>query len=426
MAASHHKPASQGSLTIEPRRVVVAGGGVAALESLLALHDLGEGRFELTLLSPDEEFVVRAMSVAVPFGAGHMTHVSLANTCAHLGVRRIVARLASVDATERIAWTDDGDRVDFDELIVATGAAAVPAVAHALTFSAADPTRLNGLLADIDQGYCHSLAVVVPAGGTWALPAYELALLIAEHAYSANESLEVHLITPEPDALAIFGPEAGAAVRQLLERAHVHLHLDAYATVERNGHILIAPGDRVVDVERVVALPAIRGRAVPGLESDVGGFLRTDQHARVRDVDHVYAVGDCADFPVKQGGLATQQADAAVRHIAAEAGAPVEATPFRPVLRGKLLTAGAPRFLRNHSAGGGEPSKASTTALWWPPVKIVGHYLAPWLAQHEGIAPHAVAPDVPAIAVERALPDERSSTPMALSTLGVMPLSARW
>ena len=47
----------------------------------------------------------------------------------------------------------------------------------------------------------------------------------------------------------------------------------------------------------------------------------------------IFAAGDATDQPVKQGGLATQQADAAAELIAAEAGARVTPQPFRRVLR---------------------------------------------------------------------------------------------
>ena len=58
----------------------------------------------------------------------------------------------------------------------------------------------------------------------------------------------------------------------------------------------------------------------------------------MRDLEDVFAAGDIANFPIKQGGLAAQQADAAAEAIAAEAGAQVDPQPFKPVLRGILLT----------------------------------------------------------------------------------------
>jgi hypothetical protein len=114
--------------------------------------------------------------------------------------------------------------------------------------------------------------------------------------------------------------------------------------------------------------------------ADAEGFLPTDQHGAVRGVEAVYAAGDGTDFPVKQGGLAAQQADAAAHAIAQRAGVDVEPAPFKPVLRGRLLTGGGSRFLRQLLTGGeGETSRASAQALWWPPTKVAAPYLAPYL-----------------------------------------------
>ena len=65
-------------------RVVVAGGGVAGLEALLALRDLAGERVELTLLSPEAEFVYRPMAVAEPFGRGLADRHSLADIASDL------------------------------------------------------------------------------------------------------------------------------------------------------------------------------------------------------------------------------------------------------------------------------------------------------------------------------------------------------
>jgi hypothetical protein len=67
---------------------------------------------------------------------------------------------------------------------------------------------------------------------------------------------------------------------------------------------------------------------------------------------------------VKQGGLATQQADAVAEAIAARAGAAVTPQPFRPILRGMLLTGESPRYLRTElGATGGDQWDVSEHAL---------------------------------------------------------------
>lgn len=403
---------------IAPRRIIIAGGGVAALEALMALHDLGEGRFEMTLVAPGEDFVLRAMAVAVPFSVGHVTRVALDDVCAEFGVTRRRAGVVSVDTGARRVVCSDGAELGYDVLVLATGAVSRPAYANALTFSDEDPVALGGLLRDIEQGACASLAVVVPPSGSWSLPVYELALLIARHADSAGIEMPIHVVTPEPAPLQIFGPTASSAIAELLDERGITLHTGSYASIERGGRLTLTPGQRRLTVARVVALPVVDGRAIPGVPSDEHGFVPTDDHGRAAGCDAVYAVGDGADFPVKQGGLAAQQADAAARHIAAGAGAPVAPAPFRPVMRGLLLTGAEPRFMRNASAGGAGEGRVSDETLWWPPAKVVGHYLAPWLARHAlvtGRAPQRAD----AVEVDAQIPSRRDVRP-----LGIAPIAA--
>jgi sulfide:quinone oxidoreductase len=411
---------------ISPRHVVIVGGGVGALEALMALHDLGEHRLELTLVAPDDDFVLRPMSVAVPFSVGHVTRVPLAGVCARFGARRVQSAVAAVDPAAHELRCADGTRIAYDVLVLATGAAARPAYREALTFSDDDPMLLSGLLRDIEQGYCPSLALVVPPSGSWTLPIYELALLIARHAHSAGVELDLHLVTPEPAPLAIFGRPASEAIAELLSAAGVTVHPDSYGSVGRGGRITLMPGDRTLTVRRVVALPIVDGRPLDGIPTDGHGFVAVDEHARALGLDDVYAVGDGADFPVKQGGLAAQQADAAARQIAADAGAAVEPEPFRPVLRGMLLTGAGREYLRGAPAGGAGEGQASTEALWWPPAKVVGHYLAPWLAAETGVTAGTPPPSAGAVEVAAHLPLDRDMRPLALEPLGPAPAQGRW
>jgi sulfide:quinone oxidoreductase len=81
-----------------------------------------------------------------------------------------------------------------------------------------------------------------------------------------------------------------------------------------------------------------------------------------------------------------QQADAVAEAVAARLGAPIRPEPFRPVLRGLLLTGAEPRFLAADLAAGeeGESSAVAAQPLWWPPGKIAGGWLARFL-HAEGI-----------------------------------------
>ena len=240
------------------------------------------------------------------------------------------------------------------------------------------------------------VAFALPPGATWALPLYELALMSAvELRNRAATGTRLTVVTPEREPLWLFGPAAGEALRRLLAERGVALLTNARAVAVEDGALRMHDDSRL-EFDHVVALPAFDGPEIAGLPHDRHGFLPTDAHGRVAGAPDVYAAGDATTFPLKQGGLAAQQADAAAETIAAAFGLrarPPE--PFRPVLRGLLLTAGAPLYLRAEVGATGLPtpqrppvarpvdapaSDASTHALWWPPGKIAGRYLAPLLA----------------------------------------------
>jgi sulfide:quinone oxidoreductase len=104
----------------------------------------------------------------------------------------------------------------------------------------------------------------------------------------------------------------------------------------------------------------------------------------VPDAGPIFAAGDVTEFPVKHGGLASQQADTAAESIAALAGAPLTPEPFTPVIHGMLLTDDKPLYLSARITGGhGFSSELSDTPTWSPPSKIYAKYLAPYLAEHK-------------------------------------------
>jgi sulfide:quinone oxidoreductase len=184
--------------------------------------------------------------------------------------------------------------------------------------------------------------------------------------------------------MALFGPKATVALRDDLEEAGVHVRSGVFVT-EDGRRLIVQPGDRPVDAQRVVALPAAAARELRGVPVDERGFVPVDLHGRVPGAPSVWAAGDATTFPVKQGGLAAQEADAAAESIAAVAGAPVEPRPFRPVLRGVVLTGRGRQWIRRDF----DTEDYTTTvdvgneerhALWWPPTKVAGRYLSPYLA----------------------------------------------
>jgi sulfide:quinone oxidoreductase len=387
-----------------PLKVLVAGGGVAGLETLLALLDLAGERVVATLLTPESEFVVRPWSVQEPFARPAAHRYPLTRIARDVGATLHPGTLASVDPVAQIARTGDGDELAYEALVVALGARPEPAFPHATTFRGGpDAEAVHGLLQDLESGNLKRIAFVVPSGATWPLPIYELALMTAERAASLSlPDVEVILVTPEDRPLGVFGVAASEAVAELLVDAGVTVHLGHYAAVPDDRTVQLTPDHLSFEVDRIVAVPHLVGWPIDGLPAGEQGFLPVDEHCAVTGVRNVWAAGDGTSFPVKQGGIAAQQADAAAQAVAVRAGVPgVAPIPFKPMLRGMLLTGSGRTWLRAAVTGGaGEAASiVSEHALWWPPSKIAGRYLAPYLATLDEAlatsAPAAGSGDVP-------------------------------
>src|SRR5437764_3714727 len=309
-------------MTATPFRVAIAGGGVAGLEALLALRSLAGDRVDLTLVSPTDHFSYRPLAVARPFALGSPRQTPLSAAALDTGASFIEASLDSVDAAARTATLGNGEKLAYDALLLAIGAAAEPAYSHAFTWDdRTDVDSIGGLLRDLEEGYAHRLAIVIPPGPGWPLPAYELALLIAADAQGMNMDADITLVTPEQAPLAIFGPRAVEMVDRELREAGVRVELNAYAELDPGPprNLVLRPSGRRLEVSRVLALPRLRGRPPHGVLADAEGFVPVDPHGRVAGAEGVWAAGDGIAFPVKFGGLAAQQADAAAADIAAEA-----------------------------------------------------------------------------------------------------------
>jgi len=361
--------------------VLIAGGGVAGLETVLALRELAGPRVTVTLLAPEPDFAYRAPSVGESFSLAHGRRFELAEIAEDVGFELVVDGLAQVSPDEHRVRLAGGDELSYDALVLTMGARQRPAYPAALTYAGDEASRqaLSGLLADLEGGYVKRIAFVAPTSPSWQLPLYELAVMTAREAWDQGiDTMQISFVTPEDQPLAAFGTNAARSVAQMLEAERITFVGSTYPDVQERV-VLMEPGTRRLEVDRVVSLPTLDGPRTPGVPSDEAGFHPVDEFGRVAGAADVYAAGDGANFPIKQGGLATQQADAVAGIIAAGAGAPTEPVPFRPVLRGMLLTGGDQLYLRHAVAGGGGEGDVSDQAPWWPPTKISGRYLSPYL-----------------------------------------------
>jgi sulfide:quinone oxidoreductase len=370
-------------------RVVITGCGVAAIEGLLRVRRLLGDAVDVVLLTPDEDFGFRALSVKEPFAFGRPQLYGLGRIARDNGAELVPDRLEWVDPDGQIVHTADGPAQPYDALLVATGGRTEPAFEHVTTFDDARAEEVfKGVVQDIEGGYTKSVAFLAPDGPSWPLPIYELALMTAVQARSMGfEDVELWVVTPEPAPLATFGPQATKAVTGLLERAGVSLHACVKA-VPSPGRLVLEPDGTELHPGRMIAMPRIAGPSIRGLAQTNDGFVEIDDHCEVPGTGgRVFAAGDVAAVPVKQGGLAAQAADVAAAGIARLAGADVERAVFQPEIRGMLLTGGKPLFLTAHLVRDrGFDAEVSEEPFGSPAEKVATEELGPYLAGREAHA----------------------------------------
>jgi sulfide:quinone oxidoreductase len=382
------------------KRVVIAGAGVAAVECVLALHELAGARVGIELLAPAPELVHRPSSVKTPIGGEPAARIDLSQLATDIGIRLNRSALASVEPDAHRLTTRDGASVPYDLLVVATGARSREAVPGAVTFRGPMSAGLvEQVVARVAAHPELRLAFAAPSGVRWLLPLYELALLSAAALRERGvPAPDIVVATGEHEPLEVLGPAVSEAVRAALHRAGVELVTSAAAVAAFDGSLRLESGE-LLAADVVVALPGLVGPRIDGLPHDDDGYLPVDEYGRVLGCADVFAAGDATAYPIKHGGLAAQQADAVAEAIAAGLGTVGIPEPFQPVLRGLLLTGEAPLYVRAELGPGGQrehrllpaPGIASPQALWWPPGKIAGRYLTPFLAR--GVAAGGVLQD---------------------------------
>lgn len=362
--------------------VVVAGSGVAALEAVLALRAFAGDRIAVELVAPDPQCTYWPAAVLEPFAhrsAGRLPLTRLAETHA-VRVRRDT--LVAVKSAERRALLASGSRLRYDALILAKGASPERWLGGAVTFRGSQDVRAyRQLLADIERGEVQTVTFAVPPGSSWALPLYELALLTS--AWIAERGVigaELTVATPTPEPLALLGPSAARALRNLFSNRGIRLLTGTQVTSLGPGSATTAD-ERTIAADRVVTLPRLSANVPMGVPVDAQGFVPTDEFGAVPDYPAVYAVGDMTSFAVKQASLAAAQADACASAVAAGLGLAVEREPFVPVLDAVLLTGVTASYFHADLSGGVAVSEADETPHWWLPDKLTARHLAPYLAE---------------------------------------------
>jgi sulfide:quinone oxidoreductase len=365
---------------------VIAGGGFAALEAALALRALADERVQMTLISPGTVFTYRPAATSEAFADEPFFEYDLRDIAADLGVTHRRTALALVAPQRQWLRVKSGFTLDYDFLVVAVGARARLAIPGATTFrDQRDLRRFRTVLEELAAGSVRRLVFAVPSHDSWSLPVYELAFMSEAYAAGHGVHAEILIVTPERSPLAVFGASASRLVGELLaERGITFVGGSTPHSVRRDGSLALQ-FDGPISADRVVAVPELQGPRLAGIPSSWSGFVPTDTTGRVEGVSNVFAAGDVTTYPIKQGGLAAEQADLVAQSIAAELGAPVKEQRHARILRARLVHGEGALVLRTELDALGRPVGSTfehRELRLAPDLKVFGAYLTPYLSAY--------------------------------------------
>lgn len=431
--------------------VCIIGAGTAALEGLLCAEAAFGSDARLRLVAPEEQFRYRPMSRDSPFRPAAERALAIGELVAQTGAAWTVDRADFVEDSDGTVVTRDGETLHYDFLLLAPGARPTRALRNGHVWQrGGDPAVLDRIIRELAAGRVRSVALVVPRGARWPLPAYELALVLAWS--SAGSGARIVLLTAEEQPLGALGAQASETVARELEDAGVQtvtgVEVLDEPTPDRAAQgaadvvllpealpgmpdpLLARPSDparvRLADgseaeFDRLISLPTVIGPVIAGVPTDAAGFVEIDADLRVCGSERILAAGRCLAAALEHSALSARQADAAVAAIAASHYGPGKGRRDRrgndahggawdglrdgepggmePLeLTGVLLTGQRERWLAENPPGTREPS---TRCLWWPPGRAVGRMLAGRIAALNPTIDPAL-PDLPDGVVVRA------------------------
>jgi sulfide:quinone oxidoreductase len=287
--------------------VVILGGGVGGIVAANELARRLGPSHRITLVERSAQHAFAPSFLWLMTGDRRAAQISRdVRRLVHPRVEVVQASACAIDWTAARVDTEGGRAIPYDSLLIALGAELAPDAIPGLAEAGHTFCTLEGAerLRQTLQGFTGRTVAVVVSSLPYKCPGapHEAAMLLCDYfRRSGLRGVDVHLFTPEPQAMPVAGPELGAAVSAMLESRGIAFHpLHRLTRVQPAARELVFEGQSPFHYDLLVAIPPHRGPRLvreAGLANDAG-WVPVDRRSLVTPRERVYAIGDVTTIPI--------------------------------------------------------------------------------------------------------------------------------
>jgi sulfide:quinone oxidoreductase len=303
------------------KRILVLGagtGGTLAANRLRARYNRGDA--EITVVDQDDRHVYQPGLLFVPFGLAEPDEIVRSRAKQlHDGIQYVCAPIDHVDVERDLVRLEDGRELDYDVLVVATGARLVPEETEGLTgpgwmervftfYDLVGASALAGALARFERGRLVVNVIDMPIKCPVAPLEFCFLADWYFHERGVRNDVTITYVTPLDGAFT--KPTASKTLGGLLDEKRVE-SVTEFNTGEVDGADgrLVSYDGREVPFDLAVVVPLHGGAAYVGRSPGLGDeldFVPTDEHTlQSKARPNVFVLGDGANVPASKAGSVT-------------------------------------------------------------------------------------------------------------------------
>jgi sulfide:quinone oxidoreductase len=300
--------------------VILGGGTGGTLVANRLRKRFKEAELAITVVDQDDVHVYQPGLLFVPFGLSHLDDiVRPRQRQLRRGIEFVCAPVDRVEITEDVVYLADGRTLDYDVLVVASGAVLVPEETEGLTGPGWGETVFTfyspegaGDLARALEGFDGGRLVVTVVDLPIKCPVAPLEFCFLADWYFHERGIRgrVQLTYVTPLDGAFTKPVASAHLAGLLQEKGIELVTEFNTgEVDGAGGRLVSYDEREVPFDLAVVVPLHGGAEFvgrsPGLGDDLN-FVPTDERTlQSKASPNIFVIGDAANVPASKAGSVT-------------------------------------------------------------------------------------------------------------------------